>query len=352
MPGAAPRRVKGSGCGRQPLPWHRRAAPLALRSRAQTWGCLGPNPQIRGHAAPWGCPAGPSRAHGCSRGDAWKRREGRSGDSRHRDGSAAVTPSQKETLTARFGAERARGQPAALGSPDTLPVPPGAAPGASRSLARLHGLARCCTVLYGAVRRCTAAISHQCPLEAAAHSPSRRRAACTVPDTGPRPPDRGRPVPGARFNSELLGRSGCSRGAAGAPGAQDPTCLQRFAGGNPQGPCPKGAPVPPDTLIMKPSRAPSAPIPPCQGGGHPPTHTPQPSPRPSPPPALTGRRPPSSPRPCPAPTVPGESRHPVSTRTPTRRGGGVVPHAGPCPVPAPGCPAGASAPPAAARTRP
>lgn len=143
-------------------------------------------------------------------------------------------------------------------------------------------------------------------------------------------------------------------GAVGAFGVQDPTRLQHFNGGKPpKDPAQRDIPSPKDTLDVKPpQRFPCAPIPPCQGGDPPHRN-----------PAL-------------APVHPGTywssptfftqaisrsdwswgeqtfHQHPDPHPPAMWERGWWSRTAGSCPVPAPGCPAGASAPPAAARTRP
>lgn len=209
----------------------------------------------------------------------------------------------------------------------------------SHSLARLRGVAGCCTVIVGC---CAAATSHQCPLEAAAHSPSRHRAVCTVPDTGLVVTLCLEP------SSKSWGCSGCFWGA----GSHPPAALQW--GEAPQGPCPKGHSVP---------------------QGHPGCEAPAEIPL-CPHPSLPGWGPPPHRNPALAPVHPGTywssptfftqaisrsdwswgeqtfHQHPDPHPPAMWERGWWSRTAGSCPVPAPGCPAGASAPPAAARTRP
>lgn len=158
-----------------------------------------------------------------------------------------------------------------------------------------------------------AATSHQCPLEAAAQAPSRCHPAQT---------------PAAQ--RVLLG-------------CWVPPCSTSIWG-SPQGSCPKGGPVPPGHPGCKAeSQMPPNPL--CQGGDPPLQPNPHPSTYWSSPTFFTQAMSRSD-------WSWGESRHPIGTRTRIPRDGGRSRMTGPCSEPAPACPAGASAPPAAARTRP
>lgn len=176
----------------------------------------------------------PPRAHGCGELGGGGQEEVRGPermDSRHRDGSTSVAPLQKGILRQGLVQSRRRGSQwprAARTCSWRCAVWPGWHPAAWYGCMALLGAVRCCTVLYGAARCCTAAARHQCPLEAATHSPHRHRADCTVPDCD-------HPVPGAQLSSEPSGRSGCFWGAGSH---------QHYS---PRGPCPKGGPVPPRT---------------------------------------------------------------------------------------------------------